>query len=792
MKLSLVTSFFNSENYIMELVGSILSQNYTDWEWIVADDFSTDNTGEILLNLSKFDDRIKLVKPNYKKEIWWNPQLHATGDIVCPIDGDDKILPNTFEKIVFYFEKFPDVVFLHFNANKYQDNLPQTKNNYLDNYINNVYISRDNNSFLEAFERLTPERSGIFGYLRIFRNIPDLNFKVHQDGEICTSNDAQWLINLEEKGKWLTIPRTVYLARQHYDSENFRNWNIRGEVVLIKEAKERRKKLDLENPRKNTFFDSIYEAAEATYISKLNWEDSRKKVGFFNFHYDKKQEEKLKILFFDHDLSFDEFIDLDYAFLRINSFDTDEQIINISNKINCEVIYYSDNTHLHNNNKTGKNNLEEIRQKIQNKSNLYFFYQNNRATFIEADKEIKKSNNKIEEKKDMSFKDILIDVYEKTPISIKENKKKKTEVLFSYFKEPRIDLKCEDKYEVKFRFFDAETDNIIYESTLKNNMFSQLNREYHKDFFIQYKLEGKTHVIKPSFENQRVYIHLDSSSLGDTLAWFPYVEEFRKIHNAKVICSTFHNDFFEKNYPDIEFVKPGTVVHNLYKMFTIGWFYNENSEIIWSKNPNNFRDQHLQKTATDILGLPFKEIKPKIDFIPSERPSNKKYFCIANHSTAQAKYWNNPNGWQEVVDYLKSKDYDVFLLSKEHDNYMGNKNPTGVIKVDGKSIQEICNYLYHSEGFIGLGSGLSWLSWALNKPTVLISGFSRPNCEMEDCHRVFVDDQISTCNGCFNDFRLDPADWNWCPKHKGTNRQFECTKSITSVSVINKIKYLAN
>ncbi len=782
MKLSIITSFYNSEKYIQELASSILSQRYNNWEWIIADDFSSDNTGKILEELSRLDNRIKLKKPNYKKEIWWNPQLHATGDIVCPIDGDDKILPNTFEKIVFYFEKFPEVIFLHFNANKYQDSLPSSKENFLERFVDNVYISRDNNSFLEAFERLTPERSGIFGYLRIFRNLPELNFKVHEDNEICTSNDAQWLINLEEKGKWLTIPRTVYLARQHYDSENFRNWNIRGEVVLIKEAKERRKNSNIEYPRKNTFFDDIYEAAESTYISPLNWENSRKKIGFFNFNYNEKQNEKLKILFFDHDLYFDEYIDLDYAFLRINSFDDAETIYEIASNINCKINYFSDNTHLHNNNRSGINNLELIKQKIQNKIPIYFNYQNFRASFIELDKG---SNN--EKKENMNLKDTLIDVYEKTPISIKENKKTKTEVLFSYFKEPRIDLKCEEKFEVKFRFFDNETNDLLYETTLRNNMFAQLNREYHRDFYIQYKLEGKTHIIKPSFENQRIYIHLDSSSLGDTIAWFPQVEEFRIKNNCKVICSTFHNSFFEKNYPEIEFVQPGSVVHNLYKMFTIGWFYDDKNEIVSSKNPFNFRDQHLQKTACDILGLEFKEIKPKIDFTPSERPTNKKYFCIANHSTAQSKYWNNPNGWQEVVDYLKSNDYEVFLLSKEPDNYMGNKNPKGVIKIDGKTIQEICNYIYHSEGFIGLGSGLSWLSWSLNKPTVLISGFSRPICEMTDCERVFVEDQTKTCNGCFNDFRLDPADWNWCPRHKGTSRQFECTKSITSNMVIDKI-----
>ena len=91
-----------------------------------------------------------------------------------------------------------------------------------------------------------------------------------------------------------------------------------------------------------------------------------------------------------------------------------------------------------------------------------------------------------------------------------------------------------------------------------------------------------------------------------------------------------------------------------------------------------------------------------------------------------------------------------------------------------------CNF------FIGIGSGLSWLAWTLNIPTVLISGFSDPISEFEgeDVVRIFNN---SVCNSCFNRHKFDPGDWNWCPDQRGTERQFECTKSITGKMVINKI-----
>ena len=119
---------------------------------------------------------------------------------------------------------------------------------------------------------------------------------------------------------------------------------------------------------------------------------------------------------------------------------------------------------------------------------------------------------------------------------------------------------------------------------------------------------------------------------------------------------------------------------------------------------------------------------------------------------------------------------------------MGNKNPGGVIYIEGeKTLDNAIRYIKNSEMFIGIGSGLSWLSWSLEVPTVLISGFSTPKTEFlgPGVIRIF---NSKVCNGCFNRGRLDASDWNWCPEHKGTDRQFECTKTITGKDVIEKIE----
>jgi autotransporter strand-loop-strand O-heptosyltransferase len=284
-------------------------------------------------------------------------------------------------------------------------------------------------------------------------------------------------------------------------------------------------------------------------------------------------------------------------------------------------------------------------------------------------------------------------------------------------------------------------------------------------------------------QNKRVYIALDSKSLGDTLAWIPYVEEFRKKHSCKVICSTFWNDLFIEQYPEIEFVKPGNTVHDLTAMYVVGLFYIDNN-FDSSKHPTNPITIPLQQIASDILGLPYTEIRPKIKQ-PIVSNTDSKVVTIATHSTAQTKYWNNPFGWQQVVDWLRERGYTVKLMSQEEDGYMGNKNPTGVEQFPKSSIDKVIEELKRSKVFIGVSSGLSWVSWAAGVPTVMISGFTEPMNEMKSCIRISA--PKGKCSGCWNRHKFDAGDWNWCPDHKGTPRQFECSREITSDTVIREL-----
>jgi hypothetical protein len=103
--------------------------------------------------------------------------------------------------------------------------------------------------------------------------------------------------------------------------------------------------------------------------------------------------------------------------------------------------------------------------------------------------------------------------------------------------------------------------------------------------------------------------------------------------------------------------------------------------------------------------------------------------------------------------------------------------------------QDRIDQLAESKLFIGLGSGLSWLAWSTGIDTILISGFSEPYAEFKATERIINE---NVCHGCFNNVKLDPSDWNWCPSFKNTDKQFICTKEISPTQVIDAINKVLN
>lgn len=318
--------------------------------------------------------------------------------------------------------------------------------------------------------------------------------------------------------------------------------------------------------------------------------------------------------------------------------------------------------------------------------------------------------------------------------------------------------------------FSDNLGNILYKEIIKCNSWIKLNRKYYTDWNIKvWENDQLVHNEDVSLKGKRVMISFESSSLGDTLAWMPYCDEFQKKHDCFLFVSTFKNFLFTMQYPNINFIEPAEVVENLTAKYDLGWFYDFNKEPIL---PNTIP---LQQTATNILGLEYKELKPKLNFTPrmNVASTDKPYVCIAPDSTAGCKEWSLEN-WQGVVDFIINKGYDVVNVSID-----SKYNLKNVFIPSNLTLDVTMQIIHYSEFFIGLSSGLSWLAWSFNKHIIMIANFTKADHEFSsDCTRITNE---NVCNGCWNNknFKFDKGDWNWCPIWKDYDKQFECQKSIT-------------
>lgn len=100
---SIITPCYNSEKYIADTYNSIKSQTYTNWEWIIVDDCSTDKSVEIIQSFN--DNRIKLIIQSKNQGAAYSRNLalnKAQGRFITFLDSDDLWLPNFLETTINY------------------------------------------------------------------------------------------------------------------------------------------------------------------------------------------------------------------------------------------------------------------------------------------------------------------------------------------------------------------------------------------------------------------------------------------------------------------------------------------------------------------------------------------------------------------------------------------------------------------------------------------------------------------------------------------------------------------
>jgi glycosyltransferase involved in cell wall biosynthesis len=103
---------YNAERYLDQAVHSILDQTFMDFELIIVDDGSTDNTRSILERIAARDSRVRAVsRPNTGYVVALNEMIGmARAPLLARMDADDVALPDRFERQVAFLEEHPEVV----------------------------------------------------------------------------------------------------------------------------------------------------------------------------------------------------------------------------------------------------------------------------------------------------------------------------------------------------------------------------------------------------------------------------------------------------------------------------------------------------------------------------------------------------------------------------------------------------------------------------------------------------------------------------------------------------------
>jgi autotransporter strand-loop-strand O-heptosyltransferase len=343
----------------------------------------------------------------------------------------------------------------------------------------------------------------------------------------------------------------------------------------------------------------------------------------------------------------------------------------------------------------------------------------------------------------------------------------------------------------RVRLSDLDTGNILFETEVKAGRINSSKR-----YFIRFRLEvwqnGESRFVHEySASDRDVLIQFPVGTLGDPMGWFPYAVKFQERHSCRLTCALSDKliALLRDSYPNITFLTHDEIKpEHYYATYSMGLFFDDKDSVF---QPCDFRHVGLHRTAGYILGVDPIEEPPRICLTDDSRPIAEPYVCIAVQSTTQCKHWNNPNGWREIVAFLKRAGYRVICIDQKPTHGTGliwNHIPNGAEDETGdRPLQERARWLKHAEFFVGLSSGLSWLAWAAGIPVVMISGFTHPTNEFNTPYRVI---NYHACNSCWNDVRVrfDHKDFLWCPRHKDTPRQFECTRLITPEQVKAVIK----
>jgi hypothetical protein len=359
IKFGIYTTFYNCERFVDKIFTSIEALNYDDFEWHITDDFSIDNTKNLVLDRlekSTLKYKIRYYEQSEKKQMYWKPNefFDETFEWIVLVDADDDFDKNFLNVYNTFLENKNDIRFVSSDFIKINeidnslhslsyvlndDNIPKKINRYHPNcdYLNNLSYS-------------------CFGHLRAFKNVIP-SFDV--DDMLACAEDSYHVFWSNSFGKYLHIPRPLYLWYLRDDSESHSksvppNFNANFDIAL--------NKLKQSDGGIDKSFNDIY--IETSTLGSYGFEKLKgKSVSLWTRVLSKSQKLMLRKLYYDCNLEFNN-VDADIHIFSLNYFNENDLDVILRTLKDKKMLFYYQNQNYHQTN-------EQKDQELQNQVNKY-------------------------------------------------------------------------------------------------------------------------------------------------------------------------------------------------------------------------------------------------------------------------------------------------------------------------------------------------------------------------------------------------------------------------------------
>jgi glycosyltransferase involved in cell wall biosynthesis len=202
---SLLVANYNNTIFIRDCIKSVIAQTYKNWEMIIVDDGSTDNSIKIIIEYAEKDARIKLFTNDINYGCGYTKNrcaVFATGEICGFLDPDDALLPDALDIMINEHLNNPDAAIIssrHFHCDEkmkaYDVSIDGTKAHFISELETPWII----NHFVSFKKKFYDQTEGIDPFMK-------------------RSVDTDLYLKLEEKGKVIFIDKVLYLYRHNKNS----------------------------------------------------------------------------------------------------------------------------------------------------------------------------------------------------------------------------------------------------------------------------------------------------------------------------------------------------------------------------------------------------------------------------------------------------------------------------------------------------------------------------------------------------------------------------------------------